>query len=144
MSIKVFQNICQTKTHVGKWCRADSPSKMWASFIFKNTTMYSWKHIPVSWERERGVHILLFLGYFFAQRNFDSWSFIDRIDLHPKKKMTTFFPIFSTFFVEKVLVGVYVFNNSLYRTIKGLLMAKKDSECLDQGQGCKFVFLTFG
>ena len=81
---------------------------------------------------------------FFAQKNFDSWSFIDRIDLHPKKKMTTFFPIFSTFFVEKVLVGVYVFNNSLYRTIKGLLMAKKDSECLDQGQGCKFVFLTFG
>ena len=95
-------------------------------------------------ERERGVHILLFLGYFFAQRNFDSWSFIDRIDLHPKKKMTTFFPICSTFFGEKVLVGVYVFNNSLYRTIKGLLMAKKDSECLDQGQGCKFVFLTFG
>ena len=94
-------------------------------------------------ERKRGVHILLFLGYFFLHRRTSIHGHLLMGSICISQKDDRFLPIFSKFLLNKFL-SVFMSYNSLYWTIKGLLMAKKDSECLDQGQGCKLVFLTFG
>ena len=116
--INVLQNICQTKTYVGKW-RSSLPQKCGLLSVSKiplciHESTFLWV------ERKGGVHILLLLGYFLHRRTSIHGHLLIASICIPK--IWSFLPFSKWFFYYS-----FFLNNCFLQNYKRPLMVKKDT-----------------